>query len=311
MSELINQLSGIADISVQARDIDGGLHFHLTVPDPFRSDAARRVKFDEQTADVLATVLRDLGTCLTALGIPESELPTAIDQVTRAVLLKFRREYDPTPQDSPAALSPQLQRFVSDLAAYVEPERLLRRNFYFSTRKVIATHRAYQHQLPEHRSPTPTERFLALYQYFRTRDQVVFGPARLLPGNELPDGDQWVFFTGQFELSRDDGALDRMPGARDALDAGHSTNLYNIVTTVFGASDPFFYPYVEFRGRVGALDAVMIISRKHLVLGSDTVTALARALRGEPLPVAGFGTFESTDSGLLHVHPIVFRDSDR
>ncbi len=306
MSELVNLMSGISGVTVQARDIEGGLHFHLTVPDPLRSDAARRVTVDEQTADALAAVLRDLDICLTALGVSEADLPTVVDQVARAVLLQFRREYDRTPQVPPATLTPALRRLASDLAAYVEPERLLARRFYFSTRKVVAFHRAYQRRLPEETSPNPEERFLALHRYFRTCGRLVFGPARLLPGISPPD-DQWIFFTGEFTLTRDDGALDRVPSAHEVLDSGNRASLYSIVTMVFGERDPFFYPYVEFCGRVGAMDAVMTASRKHLVLGSNTVSTLTWALRGTPLAVAGFGTLAPTDSEVPQIHPILFR----
>ncbi len=297
-------MSGVAGVSVQARDIHGGVHLHLTVSDPFRSGAARQVELDERTADALAVALRDLDVCLTALGVPGPDLPNAVDQVTRAVLLQFQREHDPTPPNPPAVLTPALRRFARDLAAYVEPERLLTTSFYFSTRKVVAFHRAYQCHLADDRPLSPEQRFLALHRYFRSRDRLLFGPAHLLPGTQPADDAQWVFFTGDFTLVRDDGALDQVPNARQALDAGKES--YHVVTAVFGARDPFFYPYVEFNGRVSTMDAVMTVSRKHLVLNSNTVTALTLALRGAPLAVAGFGTLAPADSG-VQIHPIVFR----
>lgn len=309
MSELVNLMSGISGVTVQARDIGGGIHLHLTVPDPFRSDAARSVDLDEQTADALASVFRDLEGSLTALGVPEADLADAVDQVTRAVLLEFRKEHDSTPRTSSVTLTPELRRFVNDLAAYVEPRRLLAHSFYFSSRKVVAFHRTYQDQLPGTGSPDSTQRFLALLRYFRARDQLLFAPTRL-PEVAAPD-DRWVFFTGRFTLTRDDDALDRIPGARAEIASRSTTNLFHIVTTIFGAKDPFFYPYVEFRGHVGSTPAVMVASRKHLVLGSATVAALSDALRGVSFAVAGFATLGPEENGVRRLHPIAFRLTDR
>lgn len=307
MSELLNLMSGVSGVTVQARDIEGGLHFHFTVTEPLRSGVARQVELGQQATDSLATVLRDLDGCLAALGVPDADLPATVDHVTRAVLLQFRGEPYPVPQESQGTpIVATLRRLVSDIAAYVEPERLLTRRFYFSTGKVIAAYRAYQQHLNDERPLTPEQRFLALYEYFRARNRLLFGPARLLPGNPPPDDDQWVYFTGTFVLTRDDEALDRVPGAREKLGSGRQTSLNGIVTTVFGDGDPFFYPYVEFRGEVAARAAAMTMSRKHLVLTSRTVGGLAAALSGAPVAFAGFGTVAPTDSDVMQIHPILF-----
>jgi hypothetical protein len=306
----MNLMSGISGVTVQARDIDGGIHFHLTVPDPSRDDAARQVELSEETAHAVAAVLGELDTCLAALEVREADLPTAVDQVARTVLLRFRQEYDPGPVRPPPMLTPALRRLASDIAAYVEPERLLARPAYLSVRKVVAFYRAYQNHLPDEESSSLEQRFLALHRYFRANGGLVFGPARPLTGPRAPDSDTWVFFTGEFTLSRDDHALGSIPSAREALESGNIDNLPHVITALFGAQDPFFYPYVEFRGRAGAVEAAMTVSRKYLVLNSSTVTTLADAIRGAPLTVAGFGTLAPPDSGVMRIHPILFRAND-
>ena len=85
-----------------------------------------------------------------------------------------------------------------------------------------------------------------------------------------------------------------------------------MVHRIFGASDPFFYPIFDFEGSLGQLSVCMTVSRKYLLPQSGVMGTLASILYGETIPLAGFGTLETT-RGTRQLQPLVFasRDADR
>ncbi|OXM50418.1 hypothetical protein [Amycolatopsis alba] len=292
MTELVNVASGISGFTVQARDIEGGVHFHFTVPD--RDGVVRCGELSEAAAAALEIALHDLEARLDSLGVADPR--ENAEEITRSVLLAFREDRN---SHLPVLSEPRLATLVGDITAFAEPARLLAQRFYFSTRKVATLHRAYRHLLPD--IEEPEQRFLALHRLFCSREQVLFQPA------DLPGDDQWAYFTADFILAPDEVALDRVPQARGVLTGPRGADTFHMVSRIFGEVDPFFYPFVQFRGQVSGRDAVLLCSRKHIPLNSSTVSTLADAMRGSPLRLRGFGSVGHTADDVVEIQPIVLR----
>jgi hypothetical protein len=226
--------------------------------------------------------------CLETLGVPERDLPTAIEWLAQTVA-DGRRYPAPPDADWPAAVRQAVTGFKRDLELFALPERLLESSSYLSIAKLGRMYRAHQQELG--REDDPANRFRLLHRYLAEQQRLVFGPALLLAGRQLPSGDDtWVYFTGEFRLVIPPGELDAIPDARRIIGTRDERNLMSLVSRVFEAADPFFMKILEFDGSIGPHRVTMDVSRKYLTVESHNARTLGSALLGDPIYFAGFGT---------------------
>ncbi|MEU5642385.1 toll/interleukin-1 receptor domain-containing protein [Streptomyces milbemycinicus] len=288
----------------------------------------------DQSADRWLPKL-DITQCLEPLGVPESDR----EAVTRWLLAnidgQLRREQRvprrlrgqpvtlenvedlPSHQSWRPGLDRAIRSLLAHLLSFLQPERLIASSFYVSTEKVNRLFRSYSGSLPNGSGASTAgpddesllRKFLLLHQYFNSCERLVFAPTQVLLGRQLPvDGDTWVYFTGEFYLGVD---LDNFRGneeLRPLIEGAGSADSYNLAHRIFGSPDPFFFPVVEFTGRMESMhEAVMIASRKYINIESYSIGAFARALQRNSLPLAGFGTLHAQQPGVVEIHPIAFR----
>jgi hypothetical protein len=179
--------------------------------------------------------------------------------------------------------------FQKDLVFFVWPERLIETSFYLSTSKLARMYRAHRLEVGEQEEPA--DRFRVLHRYLHTHGRLAFAPSLLLLKDRLPVGDEtWLYFSSDFTITLNDSTLTAIPGAREIIQSTERRELYNLVAQIFGPSDPFFLPILEFHGQIGERDVTMLMSRKYVGIESASATALGSALFGDKVSFSGFGT---------------------
>ena len=261
--------------------------------------------------DVMST--ETLTRCLGRLGLQDDEVARAIDWMNEerkngsADDWSARRAREKAlRQSSP---NPALETTVNFLREYLRctaPDRLAGSAFYVSASKVGQMYRAYR--LGESNSNATVEyKFHTVHDYFLRRHQIVFLPASVLLGESLPtNADGLVYFTNAFQLTLDDELFARFPSAKRALDSGGSSDLYGLVTEIFQCPDPMTFSLVQFTGTLAGRPVRMVLSRKHIFMGSMTATSLGEAIAQRPVDIAGFGTLRAIGRD-IEIAPLVCR----
>ena len=81
-----------------------------------------------------------------------------------------------------------------------------------------------------------------------------------------------------------------IPEAQKIIQSADRYGLYPLVGQVFGSSDPFLLPLLEFHGSIGGRNITMLMSRKYVGIESATAGALGSARFGNTVSFSGFGT---------------------
>jgi hypothetical protein len=263
------------------------------------------------TPDVMST--HTLKRCLVRLGLQDDEAARAIDWMREERQHRSADDWSARHAREEAlrksSPNPALKTAIDFLHEYMEctvPSKLTGGPFYVSAAKIGQMHRGYR--LGEPRSDATVEdKFHKVHEYFLKRRQIVFLPAALLLGEPLPaNADALVYFTMAFVLTLDDELFVRFPSAKRALESGSRRDLYGLVTEIFQCPDPMAYSLVQFTGTLAGQPVRMVLSRKHIFMGSMTATSLGQALARRPVDIAGFGTLQAIN-GDIEIAALVCR----
>ncbi len=183
-----NEMSGVtARVAVQAQvanfiTLAGG----ASAPGVAQAEEAQQV------------VLPDLRRCAAALGVPPEEVDAVADWLGRPV---DDGPWRPSPIALPPEKAAELEAFASHLRCFAQPESaLLGMALYVSDGKIDAMYGPLAHRLGD--TDRPAERFRRLHRHLAAQGRMVFGPACLLAGAELPRSEaSWLFFDGRFSLT--------------------------------------------------------------------------------------------------------------
>jgi hypothetical protein len=251
--------------------------------------------------------------CLGRLGLKDDEATRAIDWMREELLQRSADDWSArrAREEALRKSSPNsaLNTAIDFLHEYIEctaPSKLTSGPFYVSAAKIGQMYRGYR--LGESKSDATVEdKFHKVHEHFLKSRQIVFLPAGLLLGEPLPTNtDALVYFTMAFVLTLDDELFARFPSAKRALESGGSQDLYGLVTEIFQCPDPMTYSLIQFTGTLAGRPARMVLSRKHIVIGSMTATSLSQALARRPVDIAGFGTLQAID-GDIEIAPLICR----
>ncbi len=258
-------------------------------------------------------------TCLARLGLDEPETTGAIAWMEEELQ---RRSSSDNWSDRSAreealrrtSRNPALKNAIDFLRAYIEcvaPAELVGGSFYVSATKIGQMYRSYRLGASTHEpQPTVEDKFHRLHEHLAGRNRIAFLPATLVLGEPLSSaGDSLVYFTSQFVLMIDDELLTRFPSARRALESGSRQDRYGLVSEIFQCPDPMTYSLVEFTATIGKRPVRMVLSRKHIAMGSMTATSLSNAITRRPVGIAGFGMLQ-TIGGELEIAPLMCRFAD-
>lgn len=286
---------GTAGAVFQAHTLNVNLHLGSAPPRP-----------TPPAEDETGFPLPDIERCLAKLGVPSDDLGAATDYVVRRVLSTDGRA--PLSIALPVQVKDKVEEFVTGLESFTRPhEWYFATLSYLSYSKIAAIYGVHRHHLGD--ETEAVDRFHRLHHYLAKQRLLAFGPALLLLDEPLPSGDDtWLYFMGAFRLRLDLAELQGIPRAQEIVGSGNRRNALHLTNLIFNHPDPFFVPLLELEGSIGPHQVTMVLSRRHLVVGSSTAISFSRALFGDPILLDGFGTFHPQQCEL---RPIVLHDMSR
>jgi hypothetical protein len=256
--------------------------------------------------------------CFKSLGVEADHLPKAIEWAKEEIIHAKRGTTSSNRVHSLVELLGSLNgnklnaelasRFFEGYLDCLAPFRVLSRCFYLSVSKISQMFIGARFPAPKSSrvaEMSVEEKFYSLHRDLTQRDLIRYLPARLLLGEEMAADPQLVvYFWGRFKLKLSEELFLRFPQARELLVADRSRDLYGLVTEVFQHPDPMAYALVQFDGSLSGHQVLMVLSRKHIAMGSMVATNLCHVLAGQTVDLVGFSIVQGGADG-LELHPLV------